>query len=143
MSRLVLFLAVCLGLSSCGLFRIAPPEYEPVVFENGLVVQDLVVPDAGREAVAGDRVSLHYEGRLEHGTVFDSSYERGEPIAFELGAGQVPAGLDQGVVGMRLFGRRRLIVPPALGYGEDGIPDLIPPAATLVFELELLGFEEP
>lgn len=143
MSRLALTLALCAGLSSCTLFRPRPPEYETVRFENGLVVQDLVVPDDGRAAADGDRVRIHYEGRLADDTVFDSSYQRGDPIAFDLGAGQVPAGLDQGVVGMRLFGRRRLTVPPALGYGDEGIPDLIPPAATLVFELELLGFEDP
>ncbi|MCZ6597973.1 MAG: FKBP-type peptidyl-prolyl cis-trans isomerase [Planctomycetota bacterium] len=128
-----------LGLGSCSLFRPKPPTYDPIVTASGLEIQDLVVPEIGeRTAASGDEIAIHYEGRLQDGTVFDSSYTRGEPIEFELGAGQVPAGLDEGIVGMRVFGRRRLTVPPHLGYGAEGVPDRVPPNAVLVFELELL-----
>ena len=141
MSRRLLLAALpaLLGLGSCSLLKPKPPVYDPVVTDSGLEIQDLVVPVADeRTAAGGDEITIHYEGRLQDGTVFDSSYTRGEPIAFELGAGEVPAGLDEGIVGMRLFGRRRLTVPPHLGYGEEGVPDLVPPNAVLIFELELL-----
>jgi len=132
-------LAACLCLApSCGLFGAAPPRYEPAHLAGGLLVRDLVVPDAGPRAKPGDTLTLHYEGRLEDGTVFDSSYDRGEPVTFELGAGAVPAGLDRGLIGLRRLGRRKLVVPAPLGYGEDGVPGLVPGGATLVFDVELL-----
>ncbi len=102
-----------------------------------LIVTDLEVGD-GPVAESGTRVSVHYTGKLEDGTVFDSSVERGMPFEFMLGAGQVIAGWDQGVAGMRVGGRRRLVIPPELGYGEYGAGGVIPPGATLDFEVELL-----
>jgi len=92
----------------------------------------------GEEAVAGKTVVVHYTGRLEDGTVFDSSHNRGEPFEFPLGAGRVIAGWDQGVVGMKVGGKRTLVIAPEMGYGSQGVPGVIPPNATLIFEVELL-----
>ena len=134
-------LAALATLAGCSLFADSPPEYTAATLASGLVVQDLVVPDKGPRAKTGDLVTVHYEGRLQDGAVFDSSYDRGTPISFELGAGEVPAGLDEGLVGMRLRGRRRLTVPSDLGYGSEGVAGLVPPGALLVFELELTALE--
>jgi FKBP-type peptidyl-prolyl cis-trans isomerase FkpA len=103
----------------------------------GLVIED-VREGTGDEAVAGKRVTVHYVGNLPDGTSFDSSRERGEPFTFGLGAGHVIRGWDEGVVGMKVGGVRKLTVPPELAYGAGGVPPVIPPNATLVFEVELL-----
>ena len=96
----------------------------------------------GEPAQAGDQVSVHYTGRLEDGTKFDSSLDRNEPFSFLLGRGQVIPGWDEGVAGMKPGEQRRLTVPPALGYGELGTPGgPIPPNATLIFEVEFLGVQ--
>lgn len=100
--------------------------------------EDLVV-GSGAEAVTGKTVSVHYTGKLTDGTKFDSSLDRGDPFSFRLGAGQVIKGWDQGVAGMKVGGKRLLTIPPELGYGQRGFPGAIPPNATLVFEVELLG----
>lgn len=92
----------------------------------------------GKEAVAGKKVSVHYTGWLTDGTKFDSSVDRGQPFVFDLGAGRVIKGWDQGVVGMKVGGKRKLTIPASLGYGERGAGAVIPPNATLVFEVELL-----
>jgi FKBP-type peptidyl-prolyl cis-trans isomerase len=102
-----------------------------------LVVQDLVV-GTGATAAAGDVVTVHYVGTLTSGTKFDSSYDRNQPYTFRLGAGQVIAGFDQGVTGMRVGGKRRLTIPPDLAYGSQG-QGPIPPNATIVFEIDLLS----
>jgi FKBP-type peptidyl-prolyl cis-trans isomerase len=93
---------------------------------------------SGSEARAGDTVHVHYRGTLEDGKEFDASTGRG-PFTFKLGVGEVIKGWDQGVAGLRVGGRRRLTIPPELAYGSRGFPGLIPPMATLVFEIELLG----
>jgi FKBP-type peptidyl-prolyl cis-trans isomerase len=93
----------------------------------------------GKEAKAGQRVTVNYRGMLTNGTVFDESYKRGQPFDFNLGAGEVIPGWDQGVAGMKEGGKRWLIIPSELGYGASGTPDgSIPPNAPLVFEVELL-----
>jgi peptidylprolyl isomerase len=103
-----------------------------------LKIEDLQVGE-GAEAKAGQTVTVHYRGTLENGQEFDASYNRGTPFNFLLGAGQVIKGWDQGVAGMKIGGKRRLTIPPHLGYGARGAGGVIPPNATLVFEVELLG----
>jgi FKBP-type peptidyl-prolyl cis-trans isomerase FkpA len=92
----------------------------------------------GAEAQAGKTVSVHYTGWLTDGTKFDSSKDRGQPFSFPLGAGRVIKGWDEGVAGMKVGGKRTLMIPPDLGYGARGAPGAIPPNATLKFEVELL-----
>jgi len=89
-------------------------------------------------AETGKTVKVHYTGTLTDGTKFDSSLDRGEPFSFQLGAGQVIRGWDEGVKGMRVGGKRKLTIPPDMGYGAAGAPPKIPPNATLMFEIELL-----
>jgi FKBP-type peptidyl-prolyl cis-trans isomerase len=104
-----------------------------------LVVEDLKTGD-GAEAKAGDQVSVQYVGVLyDGGKQFDSSWDRGQPFDFQLGSGQVIPGWDQGVEGMKVGGRRELIIPPNLGYGAQGQPPTIPPNSTLVFVIDLVS----
>ena len=103
-----------------------------------LKIEELTV-GTGAEAKVGQRVSVHYTGWLTSGAKFDSSLDRGQPFAFQLGRGQVIKGWDQGVAGMKVGGKRKLTIPPELGYGSRGFPGAIPPNSTLVFEVELLG----
>ncbi|MBP6225140.1 MAG: FKBP-type peptidyl-prolyl cis-trans isomerase [Rhizobacter sp.] len=108
---------------------------------SGLQFED-TIEGTGEEAVSGQHVSVHYTGWLYNGgvkgTKFDSSKDRGDAFKFYLGAGQVIKGWDQGVPGMRVGGTRVLVIPPELGYGERGAGGVIPPNATLMFEVELL-----
>lgn len=114
---------------------------EVVTTESGLQIEDIECGD-GDEAATGQVVSVHYVGTLEDGTQFDSSRERGEPFEFPLGGGQVIQGWDEGVVGMKIGGLRRLTIPPELGYGQAGAGEVIPPNSTLIFEIELLGVRD-
>ena len=100
---------------------------------------DDVSPGTGTEATEGRTVSVHYTGTLTNGYKFDSSLDRGRPFEFTLGAGRVIKGWEQGVRGMKVGGKRKLTIPPELGYGARGFPPVIPANATLVFEIELLG----
>ncbi|NTW96985.1 MAG: FKBP-type peptidyl-prolyl cis-trans isomerase [Oscillochloris sp.] len=100
-----------------------------------------IVPGTGEAPKIGDVVSVHYRGMLENGTVFDNSYDRGEPIMFALGQKMVIAGWEEGVALMHVGGQAKLIVPPDLAYGAQGYPPVIPGEATLTFEVELVGIQ--
>ena len=106
--------------------------------DSGLKYEDTTVGD-GATAIAGQNVSVHYTGWLTDGKKFDSSKDRNDPFEFKLGAGQVIRGWDEGVQGMKIGGTRKLTIPPQLGYGARGAGGVIPPNATLVFEVELLA----
>lgn len=130
-----------------------PPAEEPT--EQPLVpdkspgktkdVTDLKIEDkvvgTGAEAKPGSTVDVHYTGWLTDGSKFDSSRDSGKPFRFTIGQGQVIQGWDEGIAGMKVGGKRRLFVPPTLGYGPQGYPPVIPPNATLVFDVELLSVE--
>lgn len=122
-----------------------PPEApQPVesytTAANGLQYADLLVGN-GAEARKGQSATVHYTGWLTDGTSFDSSLNRGQPFTFNLGAGQVIKGWDEGVQGMKVGGKRQLVIPAALGYGSRGAGGVIPPNATLVFEVDLLDLK--
>lgn len=116
------------------------PAEKAAVTEAELKQEDIKVGD-GTEAVAGKKVTVHYTGTLTDGKKFDSSVDRKQPFTFNLGAGQVIRGWDVGVAGMKVGGKRKLTIPPNMGYGERGAGNVIPPNATLLFDVELLKVE--
>jgi FKBP-type peptidyl-prolyl cis-trans isomerase len=139
---LILLFAGCAGPATAGKpanAQVASPAF-PVLPVTQLKVADLQV-GTGAEAVDGKKVSVQYTGWLVDGTKFDSSYDRNQPFAFTLGGGQVIKGWDQGVKGMKVGGKRRLTIPADLAYGSQGAGKVIPPGATLVFDVELQAVE--
>ena len=139
-----MFRASMLALAFAVAALAAPPssaqtQGKMVTTASGLEYVDVKV-GTGPEA-KGKTAVVHYTGWLPDGKKFDSSRDRGEPFSFPLGAGQVIAGWDQGVAGMKVGGRRKLVIPSELGYGASGAPPDIPPNATLVFDVELLGVQ--
>ncbi len=131
----------CILLALIGMFLLPftghAAEDAMVKTSSGLQYVDLVVGQ-GREAHAGEMVTVHYTGTLVDGTKFDSSKDRNAPFSFPLGAGRVIKGWDEGVEGMKIGGTRKLVIPPQLGYGARGAGATIPPNATLIFIVELL-----
>ncbi len=146
--RLFFILAILLVLATIGFIAYTAffgdngdaGEAQVTVTASGLRIEELQT-GTGDEAQPGDIISVHYTGRLENGTVFDSSISRGQPYQFPLGTGAVIAGWDEGVAGMREGGKRLLTIPPELAYGAQGFPPTIPPNATLIFEVELLDVQ--
>lgn len=104
--------------------------------ETKFKIEDIKI-GTGPEVISGDYVTIHYTGTLENGKKFDSSYDRGEPFETRIGVGEVIQGWDMGVVGMKAGGKRKLTIPPQLGYGDNAVGS-IPPNSTLIFEVELL-----
>jgi len=141
----VLVLLLCTALSGCskkvdepGQGSFKPSEATPLPpAPTKLEITDETV-GSGKEAKTGDKVSVHYTGTLMSGKKFDSSRDKNQPFEFTLGQGQVIKGWDQGVVGMKVGGKRKLVIPPALGYGDNGSPPTIPGGAGLKFDVELL-----
>ena len=117
----------------------------PVVAETPKTMSQLKIEDlkigTGPEVKSGDTIAINYLGTLENGKKFDSSYDRGQPFETQIGVGQVIKGWDQGVVGMKVGGKRRLTIPPELGYGSQEIPNVIPANSTLIFEVELVAIK--
>ena len=137
-------------MAACSREAPAPPTGAPAVAGVAELQAKDLIPGDGVEAVAGAQVTVHYTGWLydpaqpeAKGRKFDSSRDAGQPFSFKLGARQVIAGWDQGVQGMKLGGQRELVIPAALAYGERGAGGVIPPGATLVFDVELLAVEPP
>jgi FKBP-type peptidyl-prolyl cis-trans isomerase len=118
------------------------PAPSPPSDPNAKLVQTDLVVGKGAEAKSGDTVSVHYVGTLTNGTEFDSSRKRGTPFVFTLGKGQVIRGWDQGVTGMKVGGKRKLVIPPVLAYGDHGMGSVIPPNSTLTFEVELVDIKK-
>jgi FKBP-type peptidyl-prolyl cis-trans isomerase len=116
-------------------------ENKVVTTKSGLKYEDLK-EGSGDAAKSGDNVEVHYTGWLKDGTKFDSSKDRGKPFNFELGAGKVIKGWDEGVAGMKVGGKRKLTIPSELGYGKRGYPPVIPANAELTFEVELLKIDK-
>ena len=137
----LLFLSAPLQGESTPAAPQGPPPLPSVVqwhtLPSGLQYADTAI-GKGASPADGQIVVVHFTGWLDDGAKFDSTRERGKPFGFPLGSGQVIRGWDEGVRGMRVGGKRRLIVPPALGYGEKGIPPIVPPNARLVFDVELV-----
>jgi FKBP-type peptidyl-prolyl cis-trans isomerase len=118
----------------------SPPMDIPAELPKELTITDVVI-GTGAEAKPGTTVAVNYVGMLPDGTVFDASANRGEPIVFELGAGRVIRGWDEGLVGMKVGGKRQLIIPADMAYGNQAVGDIIPANATLLFEVELVGVQ--
>ena len=144
--RLILLAAASLGLGACG-GDVDMESSEMTATDSGLMITTTQT-GSGAEATAGNSVSVHYTGWLYdpdsdrgRGTKFDSSVDSGQPFEFALGAGRVIAGWDEGVAGMLVGEKRELIIPPELAYGSRGAGGVIPPDATLLFEVELLAVE--
>ena len=140
----VIATVLCLSLSGLAAADTSAPlssttkVSKKMTTESGLIYEDTTV-GTGATATAGQTVTVHYTGWLTNGTKFDSSKDRNQPFSFHLGAGEVIRGWDEGVAGMKVGGTRKLTIPPQLGYGARGAGGVIPPNATLIFEVELLG----
>jgi peptidylprolyl isomerase len=130
-------LALAITVASCAACggKMTPKD---ITTPSGLMYHDIVV-GTGASPQTGQVAVVHYTGRLTDGKIFDSSLDRGTPFEFQIGRGQVIKGWDEGVATMKVGGKRQLTIPPELGYGARGAGGVIPPNATLVFEVELLG----
>jgi FKBP-type peptidyl-prolyl cis-trans isomerase len=107
---------------------------------NDLIIEDIVI-GTGEPVKQKDKIAIHYKGTLMDGTVFDSSYDRGEPLECRIGVGQLIRGWDVGVIGIQTGGKRKLTIPYMQAYGDDGVPPIIPPKSDLIFEIELVEIQ--
>jgi FKBP-type peptidyl-prolyl cis-trans isomerase FkpA len=147
-NKIILIVIVSLATVT-GIYFLLQPKNQPTNNLAQITQQDnnmdqnlkaeILKEGTGEISKNGDKVSVHYTGWLENGTKFDSSVDKGTPFEFTLGAGQVIQGWDLGVAGMKIGEKRKLTIPPELGYGAQGAGGVIPPNATLIFEVELLG----
>jgi peptidylprolyl isomerase len=140
---LTILFAPATGMEAKGLFskdKNKLAQAQDVTTPSGLKYKDVAVGN-GPAPRQGQRVSVHYTGWLTNGTKFDSSRDRGEPFQFTLGRGEVIKGWDEGVASMKVGGRRKLTIPPHLAYGSRGAGGAVPPNATLIFDVELLGIQ--
>ncbi|HED65285.1 MAG TPA: FKBP-type peptidyl-prolyl cis-trans isomerase [Planctomycetes bacterium] len=142
MARLATLLTMLLCvLASCVTLPTRSPVYAARILPSGVSVRELAIPNKGTEARSGDRIALHYELFLGDGTLVDSSRNRGVPIEFVLGSGTLGAGFEEGLVGLKVHGRREIVVPPEEAFGEEGVPPRIPPRAILRMVAELVSIE--
>jgi len=136
----VIFIAIIIVIAGVVGFKLLTGENKMINKEG--VIMETLKEGTGAEAKNGDKVTAHYTGTLESGMKFDSSLDRRTPFGFTLGVGQVIKGWDIGILGMKIGEKRKLTIPGDLAYGQGGVPGLIPPNATLIFEVELLGINQ-
>ncbi len=145
----ILLLLVAVAIPACSQKEAKPVQEqstepkassEAVTTASGLSYTDMV-KGTGAAPTSGKNVTVHYTGVLENGTKFDSSVDRGQPFVFRIGAGEVIPGWDEGVISMKVGGKRKLVIRPNLAYGSAGAGGVVPPNATLIFEVELLDVE--
>lgn len=142
---IILILIVIAGFAGYKLFTGSDKNQNQIMNQENQtinkegVIIEILKEGTGPEVQNGKKVSVHYTGVLENGQKFDSSIDRGAPFSFTLGAGQVIKGWDIGVLGMKAGEKRKLTIPGELAYGQGGVPGIIPPNATLIFEVELLS----
>jgi len=145
---IIIALLIIVAVGAYFVFR-SPQENEeqktnpiPTASEKQEMKTEILKEGSGEAVKNGDMVTVHYTGTLENGTKFDSSVDRGTPFSFKLGVGQVIEGWDLGVLGMKVGEKRKLTIPSDLAYGDAGAGNVIPPGATLIFEVELLGINQ-
>jgi len=148
---IIIFLISLLFLVAAGIFFLTTIDKEKdneikvERTERQLAYSELLIEDietgTGSAVKTGDKVTVHYTGMLEDGTVFDSSYDKGRTFTFTVGQGRVIPGWEIGIEGMKKEGKRRLVIPPELGYGESGVRGMIPASAVIIFEIELIDIE--
>ncbi len=142
MKNLICYIIGILIIIIVALLFINPQQVEEQEEQTmELEIETLEQGEGDQEVKSGDTITVHYTGTLQDGTKFDSSLDRGDPFTFTIGIGQVIQGWEQGILGMKINEKRRLTIPPELGYGENGAGDAIPPNAVLIFEVELISIE--
>lgn len=144
MKKVILIGLIIFFLIILGTFFLAKKGKFPGI-KKGEIPSELKIKDLakgkGKKAEKGKKLTVHYIGKLEDGKIFDNTYDKGRPFSFVLGKGNVIKGWEIGIEGMREGGKRRLTIPPHLGYGESGVRGLIPPNSTIIFEIELIKVE--